>query len=138
MFSSFPFATHVSSPAQDDVLALQTDEFRDPQARLDRDQQDDLVPPSDPGGRIRGRNQCVDLLTREIFDQLSLVPFARNRQYPATQVCVAWFLERYIAEEGMDGCQAGIPRPDAVGTLRFKVVEELADEGRVQFFEGEL
>ena len=79
MLSSLPFALHVSSASKPDVLALQADKFRDPQSRLDGDQQEDLVPPADPGGRIRRRNQRVDLLTREVCDLPSLVTFARNR-----------------------------------------------------------
>ena len=79
LLSSLPLALHVSSAPEPDVLALQADKFRDPQARLDGDQQEDLVPPADPGGRIRRRNQRVDLLTREVCDQPALVTFARNR-----------------------------------------------------------
>lgn len=65
LLSSLPLALHVSSASKPDVLASQADKFRDPQSRLDGDQQEDLVPPADPGGRIRRRNQRIDLLTRE-------------------------------------------------------------------------
>ena len=97
-----------------------------------------MVPPADPGGRVRRRNQRIDLLTREVCDRSSLVTFARNRQDPATQVRATWFLERNLAEEGMDGRQTGIPGSDAVGTFGFEVVEELTDEACVQFFQGKL
>ena len=135
LLSPLSLATYVSSGPENDGLALQADEFGDPQSRLDSHQQQGMIPPSDPGCRIRPSHQRVDLLTREVFNRSPLVTLARNRQYPATQVSATWLLERHVAEKGMDGCQACIPGPGAVRTLAFKVVEEVADKVGVQFFE---
>jgi hypothetical protein len=125
----------MSTGPQNDVLALQADEFGDPQSRLDPHQQEGLVPTSYPLCRIRRTKNRVDLLTREVFNQCPFVPLAWNRKYPATQVGATWLMERDVAEKGMDCRQASVPGPHAVIALFLEVVEELADKGSGQIFE---
>jgi hypothetical protein len=41
-------------------------------------------------------------------------------------------------EEGVDGCQADIPRARAVFASAFQVIEEETDEGSIEVFDPEL
>src|SRR5207248_7786483 len=59
-------------------------------------------------------------------------------QDTAALVGVGWLLEPEVVEEGMDGRQARVPAPGAVAAGFLKVIEEVADEGRVQILEGQL
>ena len=118
--------------------APQADEFGHPQPRLDRHQQQGPVPAADPGRPVRRRQQRVDLLRREVFDQPPLVALAGDGQDAAALVGVGRLLERDVLEEGMDRRQACVAAPGAVAAFLLEVIEEVADEGRVQILEGQL
>jgi hypothetical protein len=124
-------AADVRARAKDDIVAPQADEFGYPQPRLDRYQQQGSVLAADPGHPVRCRQQRVDLLRREVFDQPPFVPLAGDGQDAAALLGIGRFLKRDVVEEGMDGCQPRVPAPGAVPAPRLEVIEKIADEAGV-------
>lgn len=62
-------AAHVGTAAECHVLASQPDQLRDPQAGLDRDEQQGVVAPTDPAGAVGTGQEGVDLvLGQELHD----------------------------------------------------------------------
>src|ERR1700730_9445923 len=121
--------------AQDHILALQPKQLGHPQSRLYRHQEQSLVTTPSPGCLVRGRHQRVDLFLAEVFDQPPFVTLAGDGQNTTALLRVAWFLEGDVVEEGMEGWQPGGPTPGAVPPFLLQVIQEVADEGSIQFFE---
>jgi hypothetical protein len=68
--------------SQHKILAIQPNQFGNPQARLDRNQKEGLIATSYPGGTVRDREQRIDLFSVEELDRPSNVAFIGHRQDP--------------------------------------------------------
>jgi hypothetical protein len=74
--AAFPATMDVSSPAENYVIPAEADEFRDPEAGLNRKKQKRPVPAACPGAKIRRRKQGLDLRPSEECDISTIIPFA--------------------------------------------------------------
>ena len=58
--------------------------------------------------------------------------FAGDSQYALSQRAQAGFLEGHVMKEGVDGRQTDVARLRLVASVFFHVVEEAANERRIQ------
>lgn len=65
LFSAFPDATHVGAGPQHNILAVQPDQFGNPQTGLDSDQKEGSITTAQPSGSIRNRQQRIDFFPVE-------------------------------------------------------------------------
>ena len=80
LFPSFSVASDVCAATHDDVLAPETDQFRDAQTGLDRDGQEGPIATADPCRQIGSSEDGGDLRRVEKRDGLALVAFAGHRE----------------------------------------------------------
>jgi hypothetical protein len=128
LFPSLPLAPDVCATPQDDILAPETDQFRDAQTRLDRDGQEGPVATADPRRQIGSSEDGRDLRAVEKRDGLALVPFARHREDLLAQQGVRRFGERNIPKERVNRGQTRIAGPTAVAAPLLEVLEKPPDE----------
>jgi hypothetical protein len=122
----------VSSGAQVHVVHLQGDQFRGPQAGLECRGEHRVVAAACPGGLVRSGEQRVGLRLAEVGDDRAVEPLGRDGQDPLDDRRVLGMAERCVAEQGVDGGQAGVAGADAVSPRGSQVVEERADQRGVQ------
>jgi len=72
----------VGASSQHDILAVQPNQLRNPQTRLDSDQQKGSVPTPHPSRKIRNREQRIDFFPVEKLDRASFVALIGHRQDP--------------------------------------------------------
>lgn len=82
LFSAFAEAAHVGAGPQHDILAVEPDQLGNPQTCLDTNQKKSPITTPQPGGRIRNREQRIDLFPVERLDRAPFVVFIGNRQDP--------------------------------------------------------
>src|SRR3990170_4753852 len=138
LFSPLPLTAYVGSCPQDHVFASQSDQFGYPQPRLNRDQQQGLVPASDPSRCVGRGDKGLNLLAGQVFDRPALVAFVRDGQDLTTPVGLPRLVEGDVPEEGMDGGQSHVAGPRTVPACFLDVLEKLPDEGGVQILEQQI
>jgi len=138
LFSAFPEAAHVSAGPQHDVLAVQANQLGNPQTCLDTNQKEGAITTPQPSGRIRNREQRVDLFPVEKLDRASFVAFIGHRQDALAMQRKRGFFQSYVVKEGVDGSEARIPRARAVFAGGFQVVEEKANKRRIEILDAKL
>ena len=138
VLSALSFAAQMGAVADDDVLAPQPNELRDSEPGLDGDQKEGSVSTPDPCRWIRSGEQSLDLCPVEELDGLALEALAGHRQDTLADEGVGGFRQRHVTEEGMDRGQAGVAGPSTVAAVGLDVLEELADEGRIEIFDEQI
>jgi hypothetical protein len=133
--SPFSEATDVGASAELHVLAAKCRDLTIAEARLNRDEQQGLIPPSDPCARIRCCDKSGGLFHSQKLHWGALVALRRDRKDALTLQGEGWFADRYILEEGMDGSQTVVSRPRAVATVEFEMLKELYQEGNIEIFD---
>ena len=93
---------------------------------------------ADPAGAVRRGEQGVDFFWGEVGDDRAVEPLGRDSEHAADQRGVLGVLQRGEAEHRVDRCQSGVAGAGAVAALLFEVVEERADQRRVEILELEL
>jgi len=88
--------------------------------------------PCRPIGRHEDR---LDLWARQEMHLSLVVALARYCEDALDEGAVSRLLERHEPEEGADGGQTQVARPDAGAALRLEIVQERADEWRIQIVE---
>ena len=68
----------------------------------------------------------------------ALVAFGGDRHDPSDRLEVLGVHERCVPVEGVDRCQPVVARPRAVAAVLFEVVEERADQRRVEVVDVQL
>jgi hypothetical protein len=91
----------MGSSAEHYVRASQRSDLTVTKARLDREEQERPVSPSDPGGRIGGLHQGLHLRLDEELQGGSHIAFDGDRKYPLAVEGVGRLGERNVAEEGV-------------------------------------
>jgi hypothetical protein len=104
----------VGTGSQRDILAVQPNQFGNPQTGLDREQDEGSIATTDPGGTIWDREQRIDLFSVEELDRFSYVAFIRHRQDPLAMEGMRGLFQRHEPEERMDGSQTNAPSASAV------------------------
>jgi hypothetical protein len=129
--------TDMRAASEHYVLAAKRNQFRDPQARLNGDEQEGAVAAANPGGGIRSRKERLDFLGRQKLDEPALESLARNREHPLAQQCMCGLGQSHVVEEAVDGRQPCVAGASAIAALPLEVVEELGHERRVEVLDGE-
>jgi hypothetical protein len=91
-----------------------------------------VVAPPGPGGAVRGGQQRVELRFGEEGDERPLEALWRDREDALDRGGVLGMTKRRVAEQRADCRQASVARPDAVCALALEVIEEGADQRRVE------
>jgi hypothetical protein len=125
----------VRTRAELHVPAAERRDLAVPEARLNRDEQQRLIPPSDPCARIRSSDKGGGLFLSQKLHRTALVAFRRDRKHALALQGEGWLTDRYVLKEGMDGRQSIVSRPRAVTTIEFEVLEELRQEGDIEVFD---
>ena len=99
-------------------------------------QQRVLVAAPEPGGAVRGAQQRLDLLLIEVGDRGALVALGGDLDHAGDRRHVLGVAEGGVAVERVDRRQPRVAGRDDVAALVLEVVEERADQRRVQV--GEL
>jgi len=127
----------VSTCAEVHVLPAKGRDLAIPEARLNRDEQKGLIPPSDPCGRIGSCDKGGGLFLCQKLHWATLVTLRRDRKDTLTLQGECWFTDRYVSEEGVYRGQTVVSRTRAVATVEFEVFEELPQEGNIEVFHGQ-
>ena len=133
-----PWQATCAPGAEVQVGAGEPDQFGDPQAGLDGEEQQRVVASPGPGGLVAGGEQRVDLGLGEVGDQRPVEAFGWDRQHPGDALGVFGVGQRGEAEQRVDRGQPGVAGADAVAALVFEVVEEAGDQRRVEVGEVQL
>jgi hypothetical protein len=130
--SPLALAADVGAGAKRHVLAAERGQLGDAQTGLDSDEEESVVAPSDPSGKVWSVEKDIDfLLSKELHDP-SLEAFARDGEDPLAEERMGWIRESDIAEESVERCKAGVAAASGVAALALEVVEELAEECGVE------
>jgi hypothetical protein len=121
--------------AELDVLPTKGCDLAIPEARLNGDEQQRLIPTSDPCARIRSRDKGGSLFLCQKLHGTALVALGRDRKDALALQSAGWFTDRYVLEEGMDCSQPVVSRPCTVATVEFEVLEKLPQEGNIEIFD---
>jgi hypothetical protein len=111
--------------------------FGQAQAGLGREQQQGMIAASEPCRTIGSDKDRLDLGPCQEMNLTFVVTLAWNRQDSLDQGTVGRLLEGRESEEGTNGRQAQVARPDAGAPLRLEINEERADERYIQIVEGQ-
>ena len=91
-----------------------------------------------PGRAVGGVDERVELGLGEIGDERAFVAFGSDLQDPFDRRGVLWVTQHAVPVERPDRCQTGVAGPGAAPAVGFEVVEERADQPRVELAEVEL
>ena len=130
--ASLADGVHVGAGPERDVLAVQGDQFGDPQAGLDREREHRVVAPAGPGGLVAGGEQRVDLGIGEVGQEVALGAFGWDREHPGDRVGVLGVMQREVGEQRVDRGEPVVARRDRVARSVCEVVEERGDQRRVE------
>jgi len=124
---------YVGAGGEGDVLAGEPGEFGDPQPGLDGQREDGMVAPSGPCGQFAGVEQRVDLGLGEVGDEVALGSLGRDGEHALDGAGVLGVLQGKVAEQRVDRSQPVIASGGAVAPLALEMVQERADQRRVEF-----
>jgi membrane carboxypeptidase/penicillin-binding protein PbpC len=117
---------------QGDGVPVEADQLGNAQAGLDTKQEQGVITTPDPGRSLRHGKKRFDFRPRQKMNRPLVMALARYRQNPLDMGTMRWFLEGGEIEEGSDRRQAKVASSDTCGSVRLEVVEEFADERRVE------
>ena len=130
--------SHVSPGAEMDGVPVETDQFGEAQAGLNREQQQGVVAAAEPRRTIGHAKDCLDFGAGQEANLPLVVALAWDREHTLDEGAVSGLLEGHEVEEGADGGQTQVTRPYPGASFRFEIGQERADKWRVQIAEGQL
>ena len=125
----------MGAAAEHHVLASQSDQLGDPQAGLDRDEQQGVVAPADPAGAVGAGQEGVDFVLGQELHDGALGALGRDGKDACDEGGVLGMAEGGEAEHGVQRGEAGVAGADGVAALGLEVVQEGADELGVEVLE---
>jgi hypothetical protein len=138
LLASLAARENVRAGGEAHVADAQADEFGYSEPGLDRNQKERVVATAEPGAAVRRAEQRLDLLEVEVADVVSLVAFGRDRHHPADRLKVLGVSERGVPVERVDRRQPVVASPRAAAAVDLEVVEECADQRRVEIVDVQL
>jgi hypothetical protein len=138
MFSTLAQTVDMRTSPQDNVLASQSYQLGDPEARLHGEQKQGPVAAPYPSGKVRSPQKGVDLFPIQKFDGPPFVAFAGHREDSLTMQRMGRFLESHVPKEGMNRRQADISGASAIFSAVLEMIEEITNEGHVQVLDREI
>ena len=121
-------AADMRACAQRHIAATQANQFRGPQARLERKQEQRVIPPSCPCRTVWSREQRRDLLCIKERHRAFHITLVRHRQNALAVEQPGRIGHRDIAEERADRGKPGVAAARAVAPRRLGVDEEVGDQ----------
>jgi hypothetical protein len=97
-----------------------------------------VVAAAGPARPVGGVDERVEFALGEIGDQRAFVAFGPDLQDPFDRRGVLWVAQHAVAVEGANGRQAGVARPGAAPAVGLEVLQERADQARVELAEVKL
>ena len=97
-----------------------------------------MVAPTQPGAAVGRGEQRLDLVEVEVGEARSLVAFEGDRDHPADRVKVLGVAQGGVLVERVDRRQPGVAGAGAVAAVCLEVVEERADQLRVEVVDVQL
>jgi len=128
MFSALSLAVDMRTRSQDNVLASQAYQLRNPKASLNGEQQQGTVAAPYPGGKVNCPQKGVDLFPIQKFDGPPFVAFGRHREDSLTKQRMRRFFESNVLKERMNRCQADVSGASAVLSAVLEMIEEITNE----------
>jgi hypothetical protein len=128
----------VADRAEVHVLAAEPGQFGDPQAGLDRSQQQRVVASAGPRPAIGRAAQRVDFVFGEERDECPIETFGGDREHAGDHVGVRGVAQSRESEQRPDRCGAHVSGAGGVVALVLEVVEERADQADVEVGDLEL
>jgi hypothetical protein len=128
----------VSAGPKHNILASQSSQLGDAQARLDSDKKKCSITAPNPGRKVRNRKQSIDLFAVKKLNRPALMPFVGYCQNSLAMQRVSRFLQSHVLEKRVERCQPSIPSASGVLTNGFQVFEENAKKGCVEIFDPKL
>jgi hypothetical protein len=119
------------------VLAAKCGQLGNAQTGLKGNEEKRAIAPSNPGVKVWGVEESVDLILSEEFNDPTLKPLARDGEDPLAEERVGRTREGDIAEEGVERREAGVAAASGISALSLEVIEELAEECGVEIGEHE-
>ena len=129
-------APQVRAAPDHEGLDPEPGELRAPESGLDGDEQERVIAPSGPCAAIGRSEERVDLGAYEEADGTALEPLVRHCQDALDQSGVLGLLERGVPEEGANGGEPDVAAPRGVAAFVLDVVQEGADQRRVEIHEA--
>ena len=127
----------VRTSAEIEIADDQAREFREAQAGLECKKQQSMVPTASPGRAVRRREECHQFSTVQECDEGPFESLRRDGQDALDVGRVLGVLEGRVAEEAVDSGESDVARADAVLAVPFEMLQEDADERRVDVREVE-
>ena len=112
--SSFAGGVDVGAGAERDVLAVERDQFGDPQSCLDREREHRVVASAGPGVLVAGGQERVDLAVGEVGQQVALGAFGWDREDASDRVGVFGVVQGEVGEQRVDRREAVVAGRDRV------------------------
>src|SRR6266498_3463323 len=127
----------MSADAERHVLASERRQLGDAQARLDGNQEERAISPSDPGGVVRAVQNCLDFLVVKERHDAALESFARDSEDALAEERMRRIREGDVSEEGMERRESCVAAASGIAAVLLEMVEELAEEGGVEIGDRE-
>ena len=131
-FASLADGVDVGAGAERDVLAVQGDQFGDPQAGLDRQREHRVIAPAGPGGLVAGCQERVDFGVGEVGQKVPLRPFGGDREHAGDRVGVFGVVQREVGEQRVDRREPVVAGLGRVAAICLEVIQERGDQRRVE------
>src|SRR5580658_10927932 len=111
-----------------DVTAVEPRQLADPQSRLDGQNQQSVVASAEPGLLVGSGKERVDLVGVEITDLNPVAELARDGEDTLDRGGVLGVPQGGVAEQRVDGSQAGVAGAGGVAAVVLKMGEERTDK----------
>jgi hypothetical protein len=109
----------VRAGSQHDIRSAQAGHLRKPQASLNGNQQEGVIPATDPCAEIGRRQKGFDFGMGQVANQLLLVTLRRHCQNALDQAGLGGLLIRSVPVEGPDRSQTQIATSRTVASVFF-------------------
>jgi len=123
----------VSTGIQLDIVASKRGDLTVAQARLDGQQEDRAIAPSNPSTGVGSCHNGSALLLCEELYGTTIVTLRGDRKHTLTVQGQSWLAQGHVPKERVQSCETVVPRTGAIATAEFEMMQELAEEGRVKF-----
>ena len=135
---AFPDHVNVRGGVDGHVRDAQRSELGHAQAGRDHGQDQRVVAASEPGGPVRRGEERVDLGLGEVGDVGAVIAFGRDLDHASDRRGVFGVPEGRVAAERVDRGESRVAGPGGVAAVCLEVVEERADQWRVEIVEVKL
>jgi hypothetical protein len=114
MFSALSLAVDMRTSSQNNVLASQAYQLRDPKASLHGEQKQAPIAAPYPSRKIGRSQKGVNLVAIEKFDRSPFMAFGRHCQDSLAKQRMCRFLESHVLKEGMNRSESDISGASAI------------------------